>query len=86
MANNTGKKYGGRVVGTPNKLTTELRSLLKNVVHREIELLTEHLSKLDVSERLDLLIKLLPFAVPKVELINYQDDEPTFWDNISPLE
>jgi hypothetical protein len=30
MANITGKKYGGRQKGTPNKLTKELRSILKN--------------------------------------------------------
>jgi len=29
MANNTGKKYGGRVQGTPNVLTKELREILK---------------------------------------------------------
>lgn len=82
MSNNTGKKFGGRKPGTANKLTLELRTLLKNVVHQELELLSDHLSKLDVPERLELLIKLLHFTVPKVEQINYQEDEPTFWDNM----
>ena len=82
MSNNTGKKFGGRKPGTANKLTLELRTLLKNVVHQELELLSDHLNKLDVPERLDLLIKLLHFTVPKVEQINYQEDEPTFWDNM----
>ena len=82
MSNNTGKKFGGHKPGTANKLTLELRTLLKNVVHQELELLSDHLTKLDVAERLDLLIKLLHFTVPKVEQINYQEDEPTFWDNM----
>ena len=82
MSNNTGKKFGGRKSGTSNKLTLELRTLLKNVVHKELELLSDHLSKLDERERLDMLIKLLQFTVPKVESINYQEDEPTFWDNM----
>ena len=82
MSNNTGKKFGGRKPGTANKLTLELRTLLKNVVHQELELLSDHLSKLDVPERLELLIKLLHFTVPKVEQINYQEDEPTFWDKM----
>ena len=30
MANTTGKKYGGREKGTPNRLTKELRSILKD--------------------------------------------------------
>ena len=82
MSNNTGKKFGGRKSGTSNKLTLELRTLLKYVVHKELELLSDHLSKLDERERLDMLIKLLQFTVPKVEAINYQEDEPTFWDNM----
>jgi hypothetical protein len=82
MANNTGKKYGGREAGTPNKLTKELRAVLKNIMHQEIELLPEHLSKLEIKERLELLVKLLPFAMPKVEAVNYQENEPTLWDEL----
>lgn len=75
MANNTGKKYGGREAGTPNKLTKELRAALKNVLHQEIELLPEHFNKLDTKDRLELLVKLLPYALPKVEPANYQISE-----------
>lgn len=75
MANNTGKKYGGRVAGTPNKLTKELRAVLKNILHQEIELLPEHFEKLDPKDRLELLVKLLPFALPKVEPESYRIGE-----------
>ena len=37
MANTTGKKYGGREKGTPNRLTKELRSILKDIVYQELE-------------------------------------------------
>lgn len=75
MANNTGKKYGGREAGTPNRLTKELRATLKNVLHQEIELLPYHFDKLEPKDRLDLLVKLLPFALPKVESASYQVGE-----------
>lgn len=75
MANNTGQKYGGRVAGTPNKLTKELRTALKNILHDEIELLPDHFKELEVKDRLDLLVKLLPYALPKVESANYQIGE-----------
>jgi hypothetical protein len=39
MANNTGKKFGRRKKGTPNKLTKELRTLLKDFVFNELETL-----------------------------------------------
>lgn len=75
MANNTGKKYGGREAGTPNRLTKELRAALKNILHQEIELLPDHFDKLEPKDRLELLVKLLPFALPKVEPESYQISE-----------
>ena len=75
MANNTGKKYGGREAGTPNRLTKELRAALKNILHQEIELLPNHFNKLDPKDRMELLVKLLPFALPKVQPESYQIGE-----------
>ena len=46
MANTTGKKYGGREMGTPNRLTKELRSVLKDIVYQELEKIEERLSEL----------------------------------------
>lgn len=81
MANNTGKKYGGREAGTPNRLTKELRAALKNILHQEIELLPDHFNKLEPKDRLELLVKLLPFALPKVEPESYQIGEGGFGDD-----
>jgi hypothetical protein len=66
-----GIKTGGREAGTPNKLTRELRTALKNILHQEIELLQEHFNKLETKDRLELLVKLLPYALPKVEPESY---------------
>ena len=41
MANTTGKKYGGREKGTPNRLTKELRTILKDVLYNELEKIEE---------------------------------------------
>jgi len=81
MANNTGKKYGGRDAGTPNRLTKELRAALKNILHQEIELLPEHFNKLYPKQRIELLVKLLPFALPKVEPESYEIGEGGIADN-----
>ena len=48
--NTTGKKYGGRKKGTPNKLTKELREVLKNVLYNEIENIEESLESLEPKE------------------------------------
>ena len=81
MANNTGKKYGGREAGTPNKLTKELRAALKNILHKEIEQIPHHLDQLEPKDRLELLIKLLPYTVPKVEPAKYSIGEGGILDD-----
>jgi hypothetical protein len=65
-----GKKTGGRTAGTPNKVTSELRKTLKAIVASELECLPGTLGGLPPRERLDLLIKLLPFCMPKVNQIS----------------
>ena len=74
-----GIKTGGRVAGTPNRLTKELRKVLKDLLYQELETLSSHLDSLEPKERLEIIIKLLPYAVPKVESVNYQENEPTDW-------
>ena len=80
MANTTGKKYGGRQKGTPNRITKELRSLLKDVMYDEIGTLQERLDALNPKERLELLIKLMPYALPKVTSVSHTTNEPLDWD------
>ena len=79
MANKTGKKYGGRQKGTPNRMTKELRSILKDILYEEIEALKERLDALEPKERVELLIKLMPFALPKVNGISHTANEPLDW-------
>jgi hypothetical protein len=65
-----GKKTGGRTAGTPNRISSELRKMLKVIIAGELETLPSALEQLPAKERLELLIKLLPFCVAKVEPIN----------------
>jgi hypothetical protein len=64
-----GKKTGGRVAGTPNKVSGELRKTLKQIIAAELDALPETLGELPARERLELLIKLMPFCLPKVNTI-----------------
>ena len=79
MANTTGNKYGGRQKGTPNRITKELRSLLKDIMYDEIGALQERLDALNPKERVELLIKLMPYALPKVTSVSYTANEPLDW-------
>ena len=84
MANTTGNKYGGREKGTPNKLTKEIRKILNNIFHKELEKVEENLNTLEPKQRLELLIKLMPYVLPKVESISESDAEskPIQWVEI----
>lgn len=75
-------KSGGRVKGTPNILTHELRETLKHFINSEIENLSKEdvLSKLTINERLIFLTKILPYVLPKIEPLMNQYDLPTEWD------
>ena len=78
MANTTGKKFGGREKGTPNKLTRELRTVLKDILYDEIERLPHRLDELEAKDRLELLVKLMPYVFPKVQSVSPSADEPFF--------
>jgi hypothetical protein len=65
-----GTKTGGRTAGTPNKVTSELRKTLKGIIAAELDELPTTLADLPARERLELLIKLLPFCLPKVNTIS----------------
>jgi len=76
-----GVKTGGRKAGTPNRVTKELREALKGVIDRELSQITTTLEQLPARERLDVVIKLLPYCMPKIDTINGRyDKDPLDWD------
>lgn len=64
-----GSKTGGRVAGTPNKVTKELRNTLKAAIAGELDTLAASLAELPAKERLDILIRLMPYAMPRINPI-----------------
>ena len=69
-------KYGGRKKGTPNRLTKEVRTVLKELVFDEISQVQFHFEKLEPRERVELLIKLMPFVCPKIQPASHSLNEP----------
>lgn len=57
----------GRPKGVPNKVTATIRSWLVNVINDNRQLFEQDLKNLDSKERLELLQKMLPYLMPKVE-------------------
>lgn len=69
-------KSGGRMAGTPNKLTRELRDKLKVLVESELEALPDLLIDLSPKERIEVLVKLAPYVLPKVAEVKAGFGEP----------
>lgn len=69
-----GLKTGGRVAGTPNKITSELRNTLKGIIEGELNSLPTLLAEMPAKERLEAVIRLMPYCLPKVESIDGRYD------------
>ena len=62
--NNTGKKYGGRTKGTPNKVTTEVKNKLVELIDGTISELSS--TNLNVANKIKLLEIALNYCIPKL--------------------
>lgn len=60
-----GIKYGGRKVGTGNKISAELKEVLSSYCLNEFQYLNANIERLTLSERLLFFLKVLPFVLPK---------------------
>lgn len=71
-----GMKTGGRQQGTPNIVTRELRSVLKQIVANELQQLQTTIQGMEPEKRIDIILKLIPYVLPKVEPVPMSKDEP----------
>jgi hypothetical protein len=79
MAN--GFKSGGRTIGSKNLIANPIREVLKDALNSELVNLQSYLNELETKDKLDAIIKLLPFCVSKLAteaLIN--EELPTRFD------
>lgn len=67
MANTTGKKFGGRKKGTPNKTTEEIRENFQLLVSNNLEQLEEDLNELEPEKRVKMIIELSKFVIPTLK-------------------
>ncbi len=67
-----GKKTGGRQKGSLNKTTSFSKEVFTNILNDyfESKMLTEDLKKVDADKRLDFIIKIASFVVPKPQSID----------------
>ena len=68
--NSTGKKFGGRQKGTPNKLNNEIKDKLSNIINEAIDSIDlENMSKAEI-------LKLIQLGLPYVITKPQQEEAP----------
>jgi hypothetical protein len=75
MANTTGKKFGGRTKGTPNKTTNDIREKYQLLIEETLEQLSEDIKALDPKERLKIIIELSKFVIPTLKATDLMIEE-----------
>ena len=68
MANTTGKKFGGRIKGTPNKCTAQTKALLVDLIAGQTDRIQEALDEVfecNKREYLQIMVRLLPCVMLK---------------------
>lgn len=65
----------GRPKGVPNKVSTDLKEVIKLIVNTELEQLDIYLEQLTAKERLDFIVKLLPYVLPKQAEMEFKGNE-----------
>jgi len=72
--NTTGKKFGGRTKGTPNKLTSEIRDKISVLISGTMDSLD--ISKFNRIEKIKLLQVLCQYILPKLQSADYNIGSP----------
>lgn len=63
------KKYGGRVAGTPNKVTGKTRELIANLMtdYAQSGKMLSDFNELEPKERIAIAEKLMQYSIPKMQ-------------------
>lgn len=67
----------GRPKGTPNKATREMKEIVATIVENNIERLQKDIDSLTAKERLDVIVKLIAYIVPKPVSVKAEIEQTT---------
>ncbi len=69
-----GKKTGGRVKGTPNIITADIRAKINAIVEKQVDNIETDLMALEPKERLMIVEKFLSYCLPKLQAQSFEID------------
>lgn len=89
MANTTGKKFGGRKKGTPNRTTTEIRQAFQTIINSNIDNLDVWLNQVaekNPEKAIFLLLELAEYVIPKFNKKDIYEEPKDEFDNMTEEE
>ena len=82
--NTTGKKFGGRTKGTPNKLNSEIKDKLSSIISEAID--SFDIADMTKAERLKLIQLGIPYIITKPQQEEIQEQQNFTIEIIDRLE
>lgn len=89
MANTTGKKFGGRKKGTPNRTTKEMREALQGILNNNIDNIDDwinEIAKKEPEKAINVLLKLTEYILPKLNKTEFIDTSIDKYDDMTDDE
>ena len=89
MANTTGKKFGGRKKGTPNKTTKEIRDSFQFIIDKNLDNLDKWLSKIgkdNPEKAIALILNISEYVLPKLNKIEFDEKIEDEFENMTDEE
>ncbi len=68
--NNTTQKFGGRIKGTPNKTTAELRERFTLLLESNMDRIQSDLYTLEPKDRIRTLLEISKFIIPTLKAVD----------------
>jgi len=78
-----GTKTGGRQKGTPNKVGSELKLIISELLEKELQNLPTLLDALEPKDKAQLLVKLLPYCIAKQT--HFEEREETLEEEMNRI-
>ena len=72
-----GKKTGGRIAQTPNKISKDMRERIKTLIEKNIDKIEDDFDKLDSEKRLIVLEKYLKYCLPPLQSLDISGELKT---------
>jgi hypothetical protein len=65
----------GRLAGTPNKATTEIKEAFQMLLEDNLPTLQRDISSLEPKERVKFMLELASFIIPKMKSVDLKEDK-----------